>query len=712
MLPYHSALRAFILTAAHHKRPYAQELLHTGNEADPEGTIVKLLKSVDLEARAIRTSDVGSLSKLGGSFPVLAKRATEDWIIVVDIIGNLSQGFCAFVVDIANEAAGIQQVPFAKLAENWGSVVILCSAKKRRREVEKTFGFSWFFEEILKYKSHFRDIAIASFVLSLLGLITPLLFNIIVDKVIPHRTYQTLYVVACVAALTAMFEGLFGYLIQNLTLATTNKIDATLSSKMFHKLLGLPLEFFEKMPAGVIFRHLQQTDRIRNFLTGSLFQTLLQAATLPVLTVLLISYSWKLTLVVTSFTVLIAATIGFMIPMFRARLNELFAAEGSRQAHSIETIHGIRTVKSLCLEESKQNTWETKVVASIRKNAQVGHFGIVAITLTGFFEKSMQMAILCVGAVEVFNGTLTLGALIAFNMLSNRVSGPLLQMVKLINEYQETAMSVKMLASVMNYPPERDLQVQGSKPSVAGRLDFEEVSFRYPGAHVSALDKLVFTVHPGQVIGVVGRSGSGKTTLTRLMQGIQIPSEGTIKLDGVDIRQIDLKHLRKNVGVVLQDSFLFRGTIRENIAASNPDASAQEVVVAARLAGAEEFIDQLPMGYDALLEEGATNLSGGQRQRIAIARALLPQPKVLIFDEATSALDPESESIIQRNLSEIARGRSMIVVSHRLSSLVNADAIIVLNQGRIVDCARHPELLKRCDIYSRLWQQQTRMLVE
>ena len=282
-----------------------------------------------------------------------------------------------------------------------------------------------------------------------------------------------------------------------------------------------------------------------------------------------------------------------MIPMFRARLNELFAAEGSRQAHSIETIHGIRTVKSLCLEESKQNAWEVKVVASIRKNAHVGHFGIVATTLTGFFEKSMQMAILCVGAVEVFNGNLTLGALIAFNMLSNRVSGPLLQMVKLINEYQETALSVKMLASVMNHPPERDSQFQGSKPTVTGRLDFEGVSFRYPGAHVSALEKLVFTVQSGQVIGVVGRSGSGKTTLTRLMQGIQIPSEGIIKLDGVDIRQIDLKHLRKNVGVVLQDSFLFRGTIRENIAASNPDASAQDVIVAARLAGAEEFIDQL-----------------------------------------------------------------------------------------------------------------------
>lgn len=710
MLPYHSALRAFILTAAHHQRTYSQEILLTGDESDPESSLVRLLGSVDLETRIIRKDDVSCLAKLGGSFPALAKTASGHWNIVVDIAGTAAEGFRAFVLNIQNEAAGIQEVPLGRLATDWGSVLILCSARKKQRAPERPFGFSWFLTEILKYRKYFRDIAIASFVLSVLGLISPLLFNVIVDKIIPHRTYQTLYVVAFVAALTALFESIFGYLIQNLTLSTTNKIDATLSAKMFHKLLGLPMDFFEKMPAGVIFRHLQQTDRIRNFLTGSLFQTLLQAITLPVLIVLLVSYSWKLTIVVTAFTLCIAGIIGVMIPMFRARLNELFSAEGARQAHSIETIHGIRTVKSLCLEPSSQQAWESKVVASVRKSARVGHTGIMATTLTGFLEKTMQMTILCVGAVEVFNGNLTLGALIAFNMLSGRVSGPLLQMVRLINEYQETAMSVEMLGSVMNHPPERDPQFRGSKPPIAGRLDFERVSFRYPGAAMSSLENVSFTVPAGRVIGVVGRSGSGKTTLTRLMQGIQLPTEGIIKLDGVDLRQIDLAHLRKNVGVVLQDSFLFRGTIRDNIAASNPNATTEEVIAAARLAGAEEFIDRLPMAYDSLLEEGAANLSGGQRQRIAIARALLLRPKFLIFDEATSALDPESESIIQQNLSEIARGRSMIIVSHRLSSLVNSDAILVLNQGKIVDFGPHQELLQRCEIYALLWNQQTKTI--
>ncbi len=708
MQPYHSALRAFILSAAHYKRSFPEELLNQGREEDPEGTLLKFFDSIDLEARVIGQCSLEKLSKLGASFPVLAKRQSGHWMIIVDLSGTPETGRGAFIVDIQNEAGGVREVPFDELSRDWGETVLLFAPRKREQAKEQRFGFGWFFGEILKYRRYFRDIAIASFVLNSLGLVTPLLFNIIVDKVIPHRTFQTLYVVMTVAVLSAIFEGAFGYLIQNLTLATTNKIDATLSAKMFHKLLGLPMEFYERMPAGVIFRNLQQTESIRHFLTGSLFQTILQSLSLPMLLVLLVGYSWKLTIVVLLFTGAIAATIGIMVPMFRSRLNELFTAEGARQAHSIETIHGIRTVKSLCLESSKKEIWENKVVSSVRKQSQVGHFGIVAAAVTSFLEKTMQLAILGVGAAEVFKGEVSLGALIAFNMLAGRVSGPLLQMVRLINEYQQTAMSVEMLASVMNYPPERDPQFRGSKPRVTGRLDFEGVSFRYPGAANPALNRISFTVMPGQVIGVVGKSGSGKTTLTKLMQGIQIPSEGIIKLDGVDLRQIDLTHLRKNVGIVLQESFLFRGTIRDNIAASNPDASPQEIVGAARLAGAEEFIDQLPMAYDSLLEEGATNLSGGQRQRIAIARALLPQPKFLIFDEATSALDPESESIIQHNLSEIARGRSMIIVSHRLSSLVTSDAILVLDKGRVVDFAPHSELVQRCEIYSRLWDQQTR----
>jgi ATP-binding cassette subfamily B protein len=303
-----------------------------------------------------------------------------------------------------------------------------------------------------------------------------------------------------------------------------------------------------------------------------------------------------------------------------------------------------------------------------------------------------------------------MGALVAFNMLAGRVTGPLVQIVGLINEYQQTALAVKMLGTVMDHPPERDPNQRGIRPVITGQLEFDNVSYRYDGSSTPALDRVSFKVEEGQMIGIVGRSGSGKTTATRIIQGICTPQEGLIRLSGADIRHIDLAHLRRSIGVVLQDNILFRGSIRDNIAAGKPDATLEEVMEAARLAGAAEFIDRLPLSYETMVEESASNYSGGQRQRLAIARALLLRPRLMLFDEATSALDPESEAIVQNNLSEIARGRTMIVVSHRLSSLVKSDAILVMDQGKVIDFAPHATLIERCEIYSLLWNQQTRHL--
>jgi ATP-binding cassette subfamily B protein len=347
---------------------------------------------------------------------------------------------------------------------------------------------------------------------------------------------------------------------------------------------------------------------------------------------------------------------------------------------------------------------------SVRRRGSVGHFGIVAGTVTNGLSSLLTLSLMTVGVLEVFGGNLSLGALIAFNMLSGRVTGPLLQIVSLINEYQQMALSVRMLGTVMDYPPERDPDQQGIKPPITGELEFQNVTFRYEGTVTPALSRVSFRVETGQVIGVVGRSGSGKTTITRLIQGLHTAQEGLIQLNGTDIRHMDLQHLRRSIGVVLQDNILFRGTIRDNIAAGNPEAPFEEVMEVARLAGADEFIDRLPRSYETLIEESASNFSGGQRQRIAIARALLLKPNLLLFDEATSALDPESEAIVQQNLDDISKGRTLIIVSHRLSSLVNADAILVLDKGEVVDFAPHGDLVERCAIYRHLWEQQTRFL--
>ena len=286
------------------------------------------------------------------------------------------------------------------------------------------------------------------------------------------------------------------------------------------------------------------------------------------------------------------------------------------------------------------------------------------------------------------------------------MTGPLVAIVGLVHQYQETALSVRMLGEVMNHPSEGKSGGGGLRPNLAGSIRFEEVGFRYPNAAAYSLSDVSLDIQPGQVIGLVGRSGSGKTTLTRLIQAMYSPNEGVIRIDGIDIREIDLAHLRSSIGVVLQDNFMFRGTVRDNIAASKPNASLREVIAAAQAAGADEFIERLPQGYDTLLEENASNLSGGQKQRLSIARAILPQPKLLILDEAASALDPESEAIFIRNLRRIAVGKTVLMVSHRLSTLVKSDAIFVFERGKVVDQGKHDELLTRCEPYQTLWRQQ------
>jgi ATP-binding cassette subfamily B protein len=419
----------------------------------------------------------------------------------------------------------------------------------------------------------------------------------------------------------------------------------------------------------------------------------------------LFGYSVLLTSVVLVIALMMAAVIVALINPFNRRLQALYAAESQRQSMLVESIHGIRTIKSMAIEPKQRKIWEQRSADVVMMNFGVGRMSLAAQTVTQLLQRGMTIAVVGLGAAQVIDKEMTVGTLIAFQMLSGRVTGPLVQIVGLVHEIQETGLSVKMLGEVMNHPPERQSS-GGLRPPVQGGITFEDVTFRYPGSSVAALDRISLRIAPGQVIGVVGRSGSGKSTLTKLIQSLYPVQEGLIRFDGVDLREIDLAYLRRNIGVVLQENFMFRGTIRENIAMTKPDASFEQIVAAAQAAGADEFIERLPKGYDTLLEEGATNLSGGQRQRLAIARAILPLPRILILDEASSALDPESEAIFMRNLSKIAEGKTVIIVSHRLSTLVNADHILFFQRGQILDAARHPELLERCEPYAHLWNQQ------
>ncbi|HUL04687.1 MAG TPA: peptidase domain-containing ABC transporter [Candidatus Acidoferrum sp.] len=704
--PHYTALRCLFVVCLHRGVQLKPENFTEVKESDTLGSVLRVMQKVGLRGRVLPRCKWKKLIGLGYAFPMMAQLKGGNWVVLLNTVKG-EDGTAVTVLDPVSADERATVMSRAAFAESWSGALILCKRARQPSDEHQPFGLRWFLPELLRHKRLFRDVAVAATMSAVIAFATPLMFQILIDKVITHRSYQTLAALMLIFGVLTLFDGVFNYTRHYLMLFITSKIDGRLASRTFRHLLSLPLSFFEATTAGVLARHMQQTETIRQFLTGRLFQTMLDAMTLPLMLGILLLYSAKLTLVVLGFSLVIAAIIAVMVPTFRRRLEQLYQAEGSRQAHLVETIHGMRTVKSIALEPVRMTAWDEKVARGVQRRATVGRMSALASVLTQGLDKIMQISVLGLGAVAVFDGTLSIGALVAFNMISGRVTGPLVQIVGLINEYQETALAVKMLGTVMQHAPERDPKHVGMSPVIAGNIEFADVSFRYPGAAAPVLDRVSFQVGQGQVVGVVGRSGSGKTTVTRLIQGIQTAQDGVIKLDGIDIRHINLAHLRRHIGVVLQENFLFRGTIRENIAAARPDAALAEVVEAARMAGADEFIDRLPLSYETVVEENGANFSGGQRQRIAIARALLTRPRLLIFDEATSALDPESEAIVQEHLGEIAHGRTLLIVSHRLTSLAHADAILVLERGKVIDCAPHPVLLQRCETYQRLWRQQT-----
>ena len=678
----------------------------------PVATNQLLRMAKDAGLRAQRTKlDWGALFRLGEAYPALVRLANGNWIVVL-AAGQRPDGVEA--VSVFDPLAERRDEPVIVDKElfcaRWTGEVILIKRERLAPDGRKAFGLRWFAPELRRQWRLFADVAIAAILLYALGLALPIFFQLVIDKVLVHESFTTLYVLAAGATAALTFEAIFGFLRRYLLLYATNKVDIRVATKTFGHLLGLPVTFFEHISAGVLVKHMQQAARIREFLTGRLFLTTLDALSLFVFIPVLALYSVKLTCVVLAFTATSGLVVGLLMGPFRRRLYELYQAEGARQALLVETVHGMRTVKSLAMEPLQSRIWDDRCAQSVSMRFGVEKISAGAQSVTGFLEKMMTLGIISLGALDVFSGEMTIGALVAFNMLAGRVSGPLVQIVTMVHEYQEVALAVKMLGEVMNQKPERDDNREGLRPDFAGNIEFENVSFRYGSEGAPALDDVSFSLAPGSIFGIVGRSGSGKTTLTRLISGMYPVQQGLLRIDGYDSRELDLSHLRRNLGLVLQDNFLFRGTVRENIACVKRDATFAEVVHAAQLAGADEFIERLPRGFDTMLEEDASNLSGGQKQRLAIARALIVNPRILILDEATSALDSESEMIIRRNLRRMAAGRTVIIVSHRLSMLTDANQILVIDRGRVVDVDHHDRLLSKCTIYRHLWNQQTKQI--
>ncbi|MFL5255146.1 MAG: peptidase domain-containing ABC transporter [Rhodopila sp.] len=597
-----------------------------------------------------------------------------------------------------------------RLAEVWSGEAILLRADRSQVEADPPFTLRWLFSVVMKQRKPLRDMLIASFSISMLTIIPPLIAMQVFDRVIAHHSYSTLFLISAAVALFIFYETLLGFARRLIIVVLGARIDATLNIHVFNRLIRLPLDYFERHPAGETMYRVSQINVVRQFITGRLMTTLLDLMTLAVLLPFLFYLNGTLAwIVLVCATAIMLIILAFLRPI-RLVFKKVVMAETNRNAVLAESIFGIRTVKALALEPQRKALWDEKVAEVGKWRAELGKISNWPQTLVTPLERFMWIGILLVNAYLALSegSSYAVGSMMAFMMLSQRVSSPLVGLARLVEDWEEIGAAMGQAGEVLNRPLELDAASGGIRPKFAGAVTFEDVTFTYPGTKIPALDRVSFSVPAGSTLGLVGRSGSGKSTVTRLLQGINREYSGFLKIDGADLREINLRHLRSSFGVVLQDNFLFRGSIRENILAGRPGLTLEDAIRAARLAGAEEFIERMPNGYETYIEEGSPNLSGGQRQRLAIARALITDPRLLILDEATSALDPESEALVNANLNRIARGRTMFIVSHRLSSLVDCDNILVLERGKVMDMGPHAALLERCAVYRTLWNQQNR----
>jgi ABC-type bacteriocin/lantibiotic exporter with double-glycine peptidase domain len=599
-----------------------------------------------------------------------------------------------------------------RLKQVWSGGVLLVRAQRQGIADEPAFNLPMLARLVWLDKKILRDISIASVTITILSIMPILMVMRTISTVIQFHSFATLELVTVLLVLCVSFEMILSWGRKLLQVIMAAKLDARLNLMIFDRLLALPIEFFEREQAGQLAYKVGQVYQVREFLTGKLMNTFIDmfmvALLLPLLFFMNATLAWTILIAAAVMAGIIAA---FLRPL-GIMTGRIIAAESAKGSVLVESIYGVRTVKALALEPTRAAEWDRRVAETADLHIEASRLANWPATLTLPLQRYCMYGAITLGAYIALNSNnpLDIGSLTGFMLLGGRVAGPLVSLAGVMEDVQKAQAAIGQVGSVLNRPNEKRALTHGLRPKFEGAIEFDDVTFRYEGAKTPALEKMTFKIPAGTMLGLVGRSGSGKSTVTRLLQGINRDYAGAIKIDGNDMREINLRHLRKNFGMVLQDNFLFRGSVKDNIIAGRPGLSFEDAVQAARLAGAEEFIERLPQGYDTFIQEGSPNLSGGQKQRLAIARAVVSDPRVLILDEATSALDPESEALVNANLLRIAKNRTMVIVSHRLSSLLDCDLIMVLDRGRTVDLGTHHELVERCAIYRHLWLQQNRHL--
>jgi len=698
-------LTALSVIAGHYRVPadplqLRHQLALIGREAGAEdivrGANLLRLKSRLLVGRRARRLDVipypAILGLKTGGFAILAAAPVTGRVRVIDPVAQT----------IANLTLSEAE------ALSSGEVILVTRRIGGVGADPTTFGFRWFLPSILRYRKPLAQVLVASLFVQAFALLTPIFFQLIVDKVLVHRGFSTLVVIVIGMLTLGAFDALLQFLRAYTLSHTTNRIDVELGRRLFHHLFRLPLSYFETRAAGQTVARVRELETIRSFLTGQGLTSLLDLLFTAIFFAVMFLYSAKLALIVLGSIPLYLVVAALIRPPLRERINEKFDAGARSQQFLVESIVGAQTLKAASVEPIMQAQWEERLAAYVSASFGAGVLGSAGQGVIQYISKATTALILFFGAEAVMDGQMTVGELIAFNMIAGQIVQPILRLSQLWQDFQQVQVSVARLGDILNAPTEpRPLNLL-TLPPPAGGLEMRGVTLRYRADAPEALRNVSLAIAPGEVIGVVGPSGSGKSTLTKAVQRLYSPQAGQILLDGVDIAQLDPGWLRRQIGVVLQENILFNRTIHDNIALSDPAMPRARVMQAARLAGADEFIAQLPQGYDTMVEERGANLSGGQRQRVAIARALATNPRILILDEATSALDYESERVIQRNMRAIVRGRTVIVIAHRLAAVRDCDRIVGMRNGEIVEAGTHDELLKRPGgLYAGLWALQS-----
>ncbi len=697
-----TGLLSLVMLARYHQvaADAAQLQHHFGQPSRPLSTpdLLRAARSLGLKARALQVPPVvagwSQLSRC--ALPALATLQSGETVILARVAADK-----VLLQSPLNPSPTVMTQ--AEFLQAWSGQLILLTQRRLLPGLSGAFDIRWFIPALARYKTLLRDVVVASFFIQVFALLTPLFFQVMIDKVLVHKGLSTLDVLAMGLVVLSVFDVLLNGLRNYVFSHTTNRVDVTLGAKLYHHLTHLPIAYFLARQVGNTVARVRELDTIRNFITSSALTLVIDLFFTVVFFAVMAYYSPTLTWVV------LGSIPGYVIlsvlitPVLKQRLDEKFARGAANQAFLTESIAGIETVKAMAVEPQMQRQWEENLAAYIGASFKAQNLNNVASQVAQLINKIVTVLILWVGATLVMKNELSIGQLIAFNMIAGRVSGPILKLVQLWQDFQQAGISIARLGDILNTPTEPGHNPNRTTlPRIQGRVTFEHVSFRYQPDQPRILEQIHLDVQPGEVIGIVGRSGSGKSTLTKLIQRLYVPESGRVLVDGIDLAQMEPAWLRRQVGVVLQENRLFNRSVKDNIALSDPGLPMESVIQAAKLAGAHEFIVQLPQGYDTVVGEQGASLSGGQRQRIAIARALITNPRILILDEATSALDYESERIIQENLRHLCQNRTVFIIAHRLSTVRQADRILVVEQGRIVESGSHDQLIQRNGYYAKL----------